>query len=74
MVEFRWQEVAVNKHELKIVLDKLDAVKLELLRLRAMLLPEEEVSAEEKREIEAARKEIAKGAKISLDDLVIELC
>jgi hypothetical protein len=76
IVEFGWQEVTVtvNKTELKLVLDKLDTVKLELLRLRAMLLPEEEVSAEEKREIEAARKEIAKGSKVKLDDLVKELC
>ena len=51
--------VTVNKNELKQVLDKLDNVKLELLRLRAMLLPEEEASEEEKKEIEAARKEIA---------------
>jgi hypothetical protein len=76
IVEFRWQEVTVtvSKHELKVVLDKLDTVKLELLRLRAMLLPEEEASEEEKREIEAARKEIAKGSKTKLDDLVKELC
>jgi len=66
--------VTVSKNELKLVLDKLDTVKLELLRLRAMLLPEKEVSAEEKREIEAARKEIAKGSKVKLDDLVKELC
>ena len=51
--------VTVNKNELKLILDKLDAVKLELLRLRAMLLPEEKASEEEKREIEAVRKEIA---------------
>ena len=38
-----------------------------------MLLPEEEASEEEKREIEAARKEIAKGSKINLDDLVKEM-
>jgi hypothetical protein len=59
---FWWREVTVtvNKNELKLVLDKLDNVKLELLRLRAMLLPEEEASEEEKREIEAARKETAK--------------
>jgi hypothetical protein len=56
------------------VLDRLDSIKLELLRLRAVLLPEEEASEEEKREIEAARKEIAKGSKIKLDDLVEELC
>jgi hypothetical protein len=66
--------VTVNKNEIKLVLDKLDNVKLELLRLRAMLLPEEEVGEEEKKEIEAARKEIAKGSKISLDDLTKELC
>jgi hypothetical protein len=71
----RCQEVTVtvSKNELKIVLDKLDTVKLELLRLRAMLLPEEEASEEEKKEIENARKEIAKGSKISLEDLVKEL-
>ena len=66
--------VTVNKNELKIVLDKLDTVKLELLRLRAMLLPEEEASEEEKQEIEAARQEIAKGSKVKLDDLVKEMC
>jgi hypothetical protein len=66
-VEFRWQEVTVtvNKHELKVMLDKLDTVKLKLLRLRAMLLPEEEASEEEKREIEASRKEITKGSNLN---------
>jgi len=65
--------VTINKNEVKIVLDKLDTVKLELLRLRAMLLPEEEASEEEKKEIENARKEIAKGSKITLEDLLKEL-
>jgi hypothetical protein len=66
--------VTVNKNELKQVLNKLDDVKLELLRLRAMLLPEEEASEEDKKEIGAARKEIAKGSKVDLDDFVKELC
>lgn len=66
--------VAVSKNELKQVLDKLDDVKLELLRLRAMLLPEEEASQEEKKEIEAARKEIAKGSKVDLAEFVKDLC
>jgi len=65
--------VTINKNEVKIVLDKLDEVKLELLKLRAMLLPEEEATEEEKKEIENARKEITKGSKISLQDLVKEL-
>ena len=59
--------VTVNKAEVKLVLEKLDCVQLELLRLRSLLLPEEEVSEEEKKKLCAARKEVAKGQKISLD-------
>jgi len=66
--------VTVNNAEVKMVLQKLDSVQLELLRLRAMLLPDDELSEEEKKKLEAARNEIAKGQKISLDDLVKELC
>jgi hypothetical protein len=65
--------VTVNKSELKIVLDKLDSVALEILKLRAMLLPEEVASKEEEKELENARKEMAKGSKIALEDLVKEL-
>ena len=66
--------MTVNNAQVKLVLEKLDSVQLELLRLRAMLLPEEEVSEEEKKKLEAARKEIATGQKISLDDLLKEMC
>jgi hypothetical protein len=66
--------VIVNKADVKMVLEKLDSVQLELLRLRAMLLPEEEVSIDEKKKLEITRNEIAKGQKISLDDLIKELC
>lgn len=52
--------VSVSKDQLRQVLDKLDSVRFELLRLRAMLLPEEELSKEEAAELEEARKEIAK--------------
>ena len=47
---------------------------LELLRLRALFPPEEELSKEEKKKLRTARKEIAKGQKISLDALFKELC
>lgn len=66
--------VTVNNAEVKLVLEKIDIVQLELLRLRALFLPEEEVSEEEKKKLDAARKEIAKGQKISLDALLKELC
>ncbi len=65
--------VTVNKNELKLVLEKLDTVKLELLRLRAMLLPEEEATKEEKKEIEEAKREIAKGSKTNLENLIKEI-
>ena len=66
--------VTINNAEVKLVLEKLNSVQLELLRLRALLLQEEEVSEEEKKKLDAARKEIAKGQKISLDALLKELC
>jgi ribosomal protein L29 len=65
--------VTVNKNELKLVLEKLDTVKLELLRLRAMLLPEEEATEDEKKEIKEAKREIARGLKTNLEDLIKQI-
>ena len=65
--------VTVNNDDLKIVLDKLDTVKLELLRLRAMLLPEEEATEREKKEIKKAKQEIAKGSKVDLQEFIKDL-
>ncbi|KPV61692.1 MAG: hypothetical protein AOA66_1662 [Candidatus Bathyarchaeota archaeon BA2] len=65
--------VTVSKTQLKQVLDKLDSVRLELLRLRATLLPQEEPSKEDAKKLEEARKEIAKGVSINLEDLIKEL-
>ena len=66
--------VTVNNSDVKLVLEKLDSVQFELLRLRALLLSEEEVSEEEKKKLCAALREIAQGQKISLDALLEELC
>jgi len=65
--------VTVTKNELKLVLNKLDTVRLELLRLRAMLLPEEEATEEEKKELKKARKEIEESSGINLEALIKEL-
>jgi len=62
--------VTVNENDLKLVLEKLDGVKLEILRLRAMLLPEGKTTEEEEAEIKAAEKEIEKGQKTSLNDFI----
>jgi len=38
-----------------------------------MLLPEEELSEKEKKELEEAKKEIAEGSSINLEELIKEL-
>jgi PHD/YefM family antitoxin component YafN of YafNO toxin-antitoxin module len=66
-------DVTVTENQMKLVLHKLDAVRLELLRLRSMLLPGEELSEKERKELEEARKEIAEGSSVNLDELIKEL-
>jgi len=50
----------------------LDLVRLEILRLRASLLPEEELNEKEKKELEEARREIEAGQYIKLEQLLGE--
>jgi len=64
---------AITEDQFKLLLKKLDSIRLELLRLRAMLLPEDELSAEEKKELEEARREIAEGSFVRLEDLLEEM-
>ena len=65
--------VTVDEEQLKMVLDRLDSVRLEVLRLRAMLLPEDEPTKEEEKEIEKARKEMEEDQGIALEDLIKEM-
>jgi len=65
--------MAVYKTELRRVITKLDDVKLELLRLRAALLPKERVTARERKVIEHGRREIQKGHYVTLGQLRKEL-
>ncbi|MCR6693188.1 MAG: hypothetical protein MRT15_12400 [archaeon YNP-LCB-003-016] len=65
-------DVTFTEEQLKLVLDKLEQIRIELLKLRAMLLPEEELSEERKKELAEAKKEIAEGLSISLEDLIKE--
>ncbi len=39
-----WTSAAITEDQFKLLLEKLDSIKLELLKLREMLLPEEELS------------------------------
>ncbi len=59
-----------TKQEIRTVLDKLDSVKLELIKLRAMLLPEDELTAKERKELKQALKEIKQGKTRGLEDLL----
>jgi hypothetical protein len=65
--------MAFTKTELRKVITKLDDVKLELLRLRAALLPEERMTARERKLIEIGRREIEKGRYVTLSQLRKEL-
>ena len=48
--------IIFTEDQLRLVLDKLDTIRLELLRLRAALLPDEELSEEEKRNLKPPEK------------------
>ncbi len=61
--------MAVTKTELRKVITKLDDVKLELLRLRAALLPEERLTVRERKLVELGRREIEKGRYVTLGQL-----
>jgi hypothetical protein len=65
--------MAVTKTELRKVITKLDDVKIELLRLRAALLPEERLTPKERKLIEQGRLEIEKGRYFTLGQLRKEL-
>jgi hypothetical protein len=65
--------MAVTKTELRRVITKLDDVKIELLRLRAALLPEERVTARERKLIRQGRLEVEKGRYVTLSQLRKEL-
>ena len=61
--------MAVTKTELRKVITKLDDVRIELLRLRTQLLPEEKPTQDERRTINRALKEIERGQSITLTQL-----
>ena len=55
------------------MVEKLEGLRLELLKLRSMLVAEENPTPEEVEEISKAREEIRKGESLSLKALLEEL-
>jgi len=65
--------VTMPEKDVNLIVDKLDQVRLEILRLRAALTPEEEPTPQEKEAIEEARREISEGAATTLTELLKDL-
>lgn len=59
----------LTEEQLASVSKKLDSIKLEMLRLRVSLLPEEGLTSEERKELEEALKEFDEGKSVPLSKL-----
>ncbi len=64
--------VTLGEDQVKHVVEKLEGLRLELLKLRSMLLSEENSTPEELEEINRAREEIRKGESADLKALLEE--
>jgi hypothetical protein len=62
-----------SSEQVNLVIEKLDEIERELTRIRAMLLPVEAPTKEEAAEIEKGRKEVSKGRRVPLKDVLDEL-
>jgi len=61
--------MAVTKIEFRRVITKLDDVKMEILRLRAELLPEERPTSTERKKIIQGRRQIERRRSVTLTQL-----
>ncbi len=64
--------VTLGEDQVKHVVEKLEGLRLELLKLRSMLVSEENSPPEELEEISRAREEIRKGESVYLKALLEE--
>ncbi len=64
--------VTLGEDQVKDVVEKLEGLRLELLKLRSMLVSEENSTPEELDEIGKAKDEIRKGESVSLKALLEE--
>jgi len=58
--------ITMPEKDISLIVDKLDQVRLEILRLRAALIPEEEPTPDERKALEEAQREIREGAAAAL--------
>ena len=57
----RTMTTTASEQQITQVIDRLDLIKVELIRLHATLLPEEKLTPEEKRELEKLRRDSRRG-------------
>jgi hypothetical protein len=62
-----------SPEQVNLVIEKLDEIERELTLIRAMLLPVEAPTKEEAAEIEKGRREVSKGRRVPLRDILDEL-
>ena len=65
--------MAISKTEMKEVIIKLDSMEIEILKLKATILPKEKATKRELNEIKKAKAEIVKGSWVSGRDLAKKL-
>lgn len=65
--------VTLGDDQVKHLVEKLEGLRLELLKLRSMLVSVENPTPEEAEEIGKAREEIRKGESVNLNALLAEL-
>ena len=66
--------VQVNEQELSLLVERLDKVQIEVFKLRAQLLSEEQLSPEELKELDLSLREVAKGKFRKLDVFPDMIC
>ena len=65
--------MADSKTQMQMIVRKLNRIEIEIMKLKAALLPKEKLSRKEKKELKAIRKDMDKGNWISARDLIKEL-
>ena len=65
--------MAVTRTEMKMIERKLDRMEIEIMKMKARLVPTVKISAKERRELDAIKKDMTKGNWISARDLIKKL-
>ncbi len=65
--------ITVTRTELKSIHKELERMEIEIMRLKALLVPTVKISKKERKELEAIKKDMSKGNWISAKDLIKKL-